>query len=203
MLWNVYTPLLTYKHAKGKEGTQVVPGLAEEMPDISPDGKTYKLKLRPNMKYSDGTPIKASDFAYAIQRLFKADSGGSVFFDVIVGAKDYADGKARHDQRDQDRRRDRRHHDRADRAERHVRERARADVRGAGAAEHAAGQGRDEQPAAVQRAVHDHQRRRAAHADDGAQPASSRRSRTPAPTKWPTRTSTRSPSPRTRTTAPR
>jgi peptide/nickel transport system substrate-binding protein len=72
----------------------VVPGLAESMPDISPDGKTYKLKLRPNMKYSDGTPIKASDFAYAIQRLFKADSGGSVFFDNIVGAKDYADGKA-------------------------------------------------------------------------------------------------------------
>ncbi len=94
VLWNVYTPLLTYKHAKGKEGTQVVPALAEKMPDISPDGKTYKLKLRPNMKYSDGTPIKASDFAYGIQRLFKADSGGSVFFDVIVGAKDYADGKA-------------------------------------------------------------------------------------------------------------
>ena len=46
------------------------------------------------MKYSDGTPIKASDFAYGIQRLFKADSGGSVFFDVIVGATDYADGKA-------------------------------------------------------------------------------------------------------------
>jgi peptide/nickel transport system substrate-binding protein len=94
VLWNVYTPLLTYKHAKGKEGTQVVPALAEKMPDISPDGKTYKLKLRPNMKYSDGTPIKASDFAYGIQRLFKADSGGSVFFDGIVGAKDYADGKA-------------------------------------------------------------------------------------------------------------
>src|SRR6476620_2528019 len=94
VLWNVYTPLLTYKHAKGKEGTQVVPALAEKMPDISPDGKIYKLKLRPNMKYSDGTPLKASDFTYGIQRLFTADSDGSVFFDVIVGAKDYADGKA-------------------------------------------------------------------------------------------------------------
>jgi peptide/nickel transport system substrate-binding protein len=70
VLWNVYTPLLTYKHAKGKEGTEVVPGLAKDMPTISPDGKTYKLALRPNMKYSDGTPIKASDFTYAIQRLF-------------------------------------------------------------------------------------------------------------------------------------
>jgi peptide/nickel transport system substrate-binding protein len=94
ILWNVYTPLLTYKHEAGEAGTEVVPGLAEAMPDISPDGKTYKLKLRPNMKYSDGTPIKASDFTYAIQRLFKADSGGSVFFNVIDGATDYADGKA-------------------------------------------------------------------------------------------------------------
>ncbi len=34
-----------------------------------------------------------------------------------------------------------------------------ADVRRAGAAEHAAGQGRDQQPAAVERAVHDHQGR--------------------------------------------
>lgn len=94
VLWNVYTPLLTYKHARGKEGTEVVPALAEALPDISPDGKTYKLKLRPNMKYSDGTPIKASDFAYAIQRLFKTDSGGSVFYNVIAGASEYADGAA-------------------------------------------------------------------------------------------------------------
>ena len=94
VLYNVYTPLLTYKHAKGEEGAQVVPGLAKDMPEISADGKTYKLTLRPNMKYSDGTPIKASDFTYAIQRLFKANSGGSVFFEGIVGAKDYADNKA-------------------------------------------------------------------------------------------------------------
>lgn len=94
VLWNVYTPLLTYRHARGGEGTEVVPGLAEALPEISDDGLTYKLKLRPNMKYSDGTPIKASDFTYAIQRLFKADSGGSVFYDVIAGAKEYADGTA-------------------------------------------------------------------------------------------------------------
>ncbi|ULN33487.1 ABC transporter substrate-binding protein [Mycolicibacterium smegmatis] len=94
VLYNTYVPLLTYKHAKGEEGAEVAPGLAEDMPEVSPDGKTYKLKLRQNMKYADGTPIKASDFTYAIQRLFKADSGGSVFFGVIVGANDYAEGKA-------------------------------------------------------------------------------------------------------------
>ncbi|MCV7287508.1 ABC transporter substrate-binding protein [Mycolicibacterium wolinskyi] len=94
VLYNTYTPLLTYKHAKGEEGTEVVPGLAKSLPEVSPDGKTYKVTLRPNMKYSDGTPIKASDFTYAIQRLFKADSGGSVFYGVIAGADDYAEGKA-------------------------------------------------------------------------------------------------------------
>jgi len=94
VLWNTYTPLLTYKHQKGDPGTEVVPGLAKDMPEISADGKTYKLTLRPNMKYSDGTPIKASDFTYAIKRLFKANSGGSVFYEGIVGAKDFADGKS-------------------------------------------------------------------------------------------------------------
>ncbi|CAN5393219.1 ABC transporter substrate-binding protein [soil metagenome] len=94
VLYNTYTPLLTYKHAKGEEGTAVVPGLAEGMPEISDDGTTYKLKLRSDMLYSDGTPIKASDFTYAIQRLFKADSGGSVFYSGIVGAPEYAEGTA-------------------------------------------------------------------------------------------------------------
>ena len=92
--FNTWTPLLTYKHEKGAAGAEVVPGLATAMPEVSADGRTYKLTLRPNMKYSDGTPIKASDFTYAIQRLFKADSGGSVFYEGIVGATDYAEGKA-------------------------------------------------------------------------------------------------------------
>ena len=94
VLWNTYVPLLTYRHQKGDAGADVVPGLAKDMPQISPDGITYKLTLRPNMKYSDGTPIKAGDFTYAIKRLFKANSGGSVFYEGIVGATDFAEGKA-------------------------------------------------------------------------------------------------------------
>jgi peptide/nickel transport system substrate-binding protein len=91
---HVYIPLLTYQSGNGQESTKVVPGLAESMPDISQDGKTYTFTLRKGMKYSDGTPIKASDFPYAIQRLFKLDSGGAPFFENIVGAEDYANGKA-------------------------------------------------------------------------------------------------------------
>ena len=32
VLWNTYVPLLTYRHAKGEAGTDVVPGLAKDMP---------------------------------------------------------------------------------------------------------------------------------------------------------------------------
>jgi peptide/nickel transport system substrate-binding protein len=97
-LWTVYTPLLTYKHAAGAEGATVVPGLAEAMPDISADGKVYKLKLRQGLKYSDGTAVKASDFKHSIQRMLNLESGGSSFYLGIVGAEKYVkDGKAKGD----------------------------------------------------------------------------------------------------------
>jgi peptide/nickel transport system substrate-binding protein len=90
----VYIPLLTYKHAEGAEGSEVVPGLAKEMPKISNGGKTYTLFLRPGLKYSDGKPVKASDFPYAIERLFKVNSGGSPFYTSIVGAEKFAEIKS-------------------------------------------------------------------------------------------------------------
>ncbi|HYC81989.1 MAG TPA: ABC transporter substrate-binding protein [Solirubrobacterales bacterium] len=89
----VYIPLLTYKHAGGAEGAEVVPGLAKEMPKISNGEKTYTLFLRPGIKYSNGKPVKASDFPYAIERLFKVNSGGSVFYTSIVGAEQFSKTK--------------------------------------------------------------------------------------------------------------
>ena len=97
-LWTVYTPLLTYNHAEGAEGATVVPGLAEEMPDISDDGKVYKLKLREGLKYSDGKAVKASDFEHSIKRVLNLESGGSSFYQSIAGAENYLKaGKARAD----------------------------------------------------------------------------------------------------------
>jgi peptide/nickel transport system substrate-binding protein len=94
-LWLVYTPLITYARAEGQAGAKLIPGLAESLPDISADGKTYKLKLRSGLKYSDGTPVKASDFEHAIKRVLNLESGGSAFYLVIKGAQDYLDaGKA-------------------------------------------------------------------------------------------------------------
>jgi peptide/nickel transport system substrate-binding protein len=93
-MYDTYLPLLTYKHAGGEEGTEVVPALAESLPEVSSDGKTYKLRLRKGLKYSDGTPVKASDFTASIERMFKLDSYGSSFFTDIVGAEEFAETKS-------------------------------------------------------------------------------------------------------------
>ncbi|HET7590077.1 MAG TPA: ABC transporter substrate-binding protein [Solirubrobacterales bacterium] len=90
----VYIPLLTYKHAEGAEGAEVVPGLAKDMPKISNGGRTYTLFLRPGLKYSNGKPVKASDFKYAVERCFKLNSGGSVFYTSIVGGEEFAKTKS-------------------------------------------------------------------------------------------------------------
>jgi peptide/nickel transport system substrate-binding protein len=94
--WLVYTPLLTYKHVSGVDGGQLIPGLATDLPTVSPDGKTYELTMRSGMKFSDGTPVKASDFKYSIERSIKTQWGGKSFYtSYIVGAADYDKGKAK------------------------------------------------------------------------------------------------------------
>jgi peptide/nickel transport system substrate-binding protein len=89
-VYDVYVPLLTYAHASGSAGSKVIPGLAEAMPQISDGGRTYTLALRDGLRYSDGRPVRASDFAYAIARLFRLNSPGSPFYADIVGAEAFA-----------------------------------------------------------------------------------------------------------------
>jgi peptide/nickel transport system substrate-binding protein len=93
-LYNTYIPLLTYAHAEGEAGSEVIPGLAEDLPTRSSDGKTYELTLRDGLKYSDGRPVKASHFKASVERLFEIESGASPFFANIVGAEDFLEGKA-------------------------------------------------------------------------------------------------------------
>jgi peptide/nickel transport system substrate-binding protein len=81
----VYVPLNTFKHVQGSEGADVIPGLAEGLPEVSNGGKTYKLKLRSGLKYSDGSPIKASDFENTIKRLVVTGGPFSSFVTGIVG----------------------------------------------------------------------------------------------------------------------
>jgi peptide/nickel transport system substrate-binding protein len=89
----VYVPLLTYKAAPEAEGSEIIPGLAKELPKVTNGGKTYTMFLRSGLKYSNGEPIKAGDFKFAVERCFATNSGGSPFYTDIVGAEKFAKTK--------------------------------------------------------------------------------------------------------------
>jgi peptide/nickel transport system substrate-binding protein len=96
MEWVMYTGLLTYKHAGAEAGGTIIPGLAEGLPTVSSDGKTYTLTLRKGLVFSNGAPVKASDFAYTVKRMLKRNWGGKSFFTShVVGATAYDTGKAK------------------------------------------------------------------------------------------------------------
>jgi peptide/nickel transport system substrate-binding protein len=94
--WIAYTGLTTYAHASGPAGTKLIPGLATALPTISDGGKTYTATLRKGLVFSNGQPVKASDFTYTVERALKIPWGGSGEFiaPVIQGASAYANGKA-------------------------------------------------------------------------------------------------------------
>ena len=59
----VYNRLVEFKHGS----TEIEPGLAESW-TISDDGLTYTLKMR-EAKFSDGSPITATDAAFSLLRI--------------------------------------------------------------------------------------------------------------------------------------
>ena len=94
-MYDSYIPLLTYKHAEGKAGSEVIPGLAKRLPRISNGGRTYTLFLRKGLRYSNGTRVRASDFKFAVERTLRLNSGGSVFYTDIVGARRFLKKRSR------------------------------------------------------------------------------------------------------------
>jgi peptide/nickel transport system substrate-binding protein len=66
--------------------TKILPGLATTTGTVTNGGKDYKFTLRKGLKYSNGKPIKASDFKSTIIRDFRLSSPGIGFFSNIVGS---------------------------------------------------------------------------------------------------------------------
>ena len=84
-----YSSLLTYKHVGGAEGATLEPGLAESLPKVTNGGKTYEFKLRKGLKYSDGAPVKASDFAHSMKRVIALKGPYSSFYTGIAGGQEF------------------------------------------------------------------------------------------------------------------
>jgi peptide/nickel transport system substrate-binding protein len=93
----VNMPLLTFiRGVEGTAGAKIIPALAQSLPTITNGGKTLTFTLRPGLKYSNGTPIKASDVTVALERDTKIPWQAASFVSAyIVGGDAYAKGKAK------------------------------------------------------------------------------------------------------------
>jgi peptide/nickel transport system substrate-binding protein len=85
LLIDTHDGLVQFKRVGGSEGTQIVPDLAEEIPQPTDGGKTYTFQIRKGIKYSDGTTMKPSDFVTTFERQFTVP-GPTSFYSGIVGA---------------------------------------------------------------------------------------------------------------------
>jgi len=74
------------KSCQTDDCTKIEPGLATTIGTVSNGAKTYEFTLRKGLKYSNGEPVKASDFKNTIIRDFKLSSPGIGFFSNIVGS---------------------------------------------------------------------------------------------------------------------
>jgi len=63
-----------------------VPDLANGMPTVSQDGKTYTFTIRKGIKYSTGAEVHAEDFVAGFRRVFTTGGGNPGFFSSVIGA---------------------------------------------------------------------------------------------------------------------
>jgi peptide/nickel transport system substrate-binding protein len=81
----IYEPLVASNRAKGG---QLVPWLAESW-TWSADGRTATFKLRPGVKFSDGSPLTAEDVQWTYElRLKNPKVGGAPYSAVAITGKD-------------------------------------------------------------------------------------------------------------------
>ena len=71
----VYTGLLKFD-----SNLNLVPDLAESMPQISPDGKEYTIKLKDKIYWHDGALVTADDVAFTFQIIQNPDFGSPLRF---------------------------------------------------------------------------------------------------------------------------
>lgn len=92
--------LLNYPDAVAPRGSRLVPEGASRY-TVSRNGRVYTFFIRPGFRFSDGRPVTARNYVYAINRAldkelqapgfqFVSDPAGS----NIIGAQDVRDGKA-------------------------------------------------------------------------------------------------------------
>lgn len=76
----VYEPLLTFD----PQSLRPIPGAAQALPEVSPDGLAVTFTLRDGLTYSDGAPLRAEDFVNGWTRLCDPNVSGEYAFLAYV-----------------------------------------------------------------------------------------------------------------------
>jgi peptide/nickel transport system substrate-binding protein len=71
--------------------TELVPDLATDTGQVTDGGKTWTYKLKPGLKYADGSPIVAADIKYGVERSFAPELSGGLGYhkSLLVGGDKY------------------------------------------------------------------------------------------------------------------
>ncbi len=77
--------LVQFRSAGGDAGSVMLPDLATAIPKPADGGRTYTFTLRPGIRYSDGTPLRASDFLTVMRRQFAIPGPADSFYAGLIG----------------------------------------------------------------------------------------------------------------------
>jgi peptide/nickel transport system substrate-binding protein len=77
-------------------GPRFLPYAAARLPTISRDGKTYAFRIRPDLRFSDGSRVTARNFVAGLERLLdpRLHASRAFLFDDVSGAHAFRRGKA-------------------------------------------------------------------------------------------------------------
>ena len=73
--------LVQFQAKPGQAGTELAPDLATEVPMGTENNTVWTYKLKPGLKFEDGSPITSKDIKYGVERVFASDQ--------ITGGPDY------------------------------------------------------------------------------------------------------------------
>ena len=100
MVYATCAGLLTYPDRPASEGTRLVPEVAQTLPRVSADGRTYTFIVRPGFRFSppSDAPVTAVTFKHTIERALGRQLRGYApsYMGDIVGMSAFQAGRSPH-----------------------------------------------------------------------------------------------------------
>ena len=94
----LYDGLVAYRRTGGSTYGRLVGNLATDVPEPSPDRRSYVFKLRSGTRFSDGSPVRPEDFRASLEHLLgQPGAYGASLYANVVGAPQCAVSRERCD----------------------------------------------------------------------------------------------------------